>query len=100
MKPLKSITCPYCGNEYHPQEIYIPSSFFGSPRDIERDSQGKIRDFCGADMDLVETYCCDMCGNEFKVTQRVTFNQQEKKKKFSTVYSTKLKDEKLSLSEE
>ena len=32
------ITCPHCGREYLPAEIYVPDAFFGKPSDIEKNT--------------------------------------------------------------
>ena len=68
------IECPNCGKEYLPSEIFIPKNYFGVPKTIIRDPDGKIVDVVGTDMDLVETYTCDNCDCAFKVKSKVNFN--------------------------
>ena len=45
-KPI-IITCPNCGAEYLPAEVYIPDSFLGKPKTVDKDSSGKIIYFSG-----------------------------------------------------
>lgn len=71
-KPI-IITCPNCGAEYLPAEVYIPDSFLGKPKTVDKDSSGKIIYFSGNNMNLLESYCCDYCGKEFKVTCKLNF---------------------------
>ena len=75
MRPVEKnlyITCPVCGAEYLPCEIYYPNQFLG--RSIEIDKiKGKIDSFSGTNMNLEETFTCDHCGSNFKVTAKVSF---------------------------
>ena len=90
-RQLTVITCPSCGKEYLPAEIFIPKAFFGVPDIIRRDSEGKIIDFLGSDMDLSETYYCESCDKPFRVTASVEFQTKvEDKLDFSTPYTTKI----------
>lgn len=90
-RKLTVITCPDCGKEYLPAEIFIPKSFFGCPELIRRDTEGKIKDFLGSDMDLNESYCCDNCGKTFSVTATVLFETKlDTKMDFSSDYITKI----------
>lgn len=68
------ITCPKCGKEYLPVEIFIPKMFFGIPKYIERDDDGKIVAFRGENLDLNETYCCDKCNTQFEVDAKLSFD--------------------------
>ena len=36
------IKCPFCGAEYLPSEIYIPSDFLPKFEDLTKDENGKI----------------------------------------------------------
>ena len=70
-----SISCPYCGYEYLPQEIFIPRAVFGCqdiPR-IIRDKEGKIRYYVGAEQDFTEKFTCNNCGNTFNVNLNLTY---------------------------
>ena len=88
-RQLNVITCPHCGKEYLPAEIFIPSAFFGYPDIIRRDSEGKIIDFLGSDMDLDELYCCDNCNKPFNITASVAFHTKiDDKLDISTPYTT------------
>ena len=77
------IRCPHCGREYHPAEIYYPEEFFGHPVDIRKDENGVILSFSGKDMNLVETYTCDGCGNMFSVEATVSFKAEPYQDLFS-----------------
>ena len=93
------ITCPNCGCQYLPAEIYIPKNFFGNPVEVEREAtSGKIQYFFGSDMDLEEKYICDRCGQPFKVKAFVRFNTEGTN--FNEDYSTTLKKNTLFLSED
>lgn len=95
------ITCPHCGREYLPAEIYIPTAFFGHPEDIDRFENGEIEVYDGAPMNLVEEYNCDYCGEDFIVTADVRFKTVRKNEpKFNQVYVSKLTPSKVSLFED
>ena len=38
-KKFSVITCPFCGKEYLPAEIFIPKVFFGNPQIIYRNDE-------------------------------------------------------------
>ena len=93
----KVIKCPHCGYEYLPAEIYMPNAFLGKPKDINKEHMtGKILDYMGNSMNLVETYICDNCDTEFKVIANVNFNTQ---KLNDAKYTTRYKKERLFLKE-
>lgn len=73
MKRKLIVTCPNCGREYLPCEIFIPKAFFGAPELIQRNVDGTIRDVLGPVMDTTETYCCDSCNTTFKVNAKISF---------------------------
>jgi transposase-like protein len=89
-KQLNVISCPYCGQEYLPSEIYIPNSFLGKATQIFRKTSGKIDTFFGKNMDLKETYICDKCNTEFAVSAKVTFNSYEIDNTFKEDFVSKL----------
>lgn len=98
---LNVITCPNCGTEYLPEEIFVPVGFFGKPCDIEKDSNGKIKDFYGKSLDTKEVYTCDCCDTTFKVTAKVAFKSEVyNKATFHEYYTTPLFEQKLTLSED
>lgn len=100
-KKLTYITCPHCGREYLPAEIFYPNEFFGRPQDVERLNNGKIENFCGKTMNTEEEYICDGCLTKFKVMAKVTFTTKEiSKYDMSKAYVTNLFEEKVSLSED
>ena len=76
-KNIPIIRCPICGQEYLPSEIYIPSSFFGNPGEIMKNSAGKIEFYTGKDMDLKEEYICDNCKTKLKISAELTFTVEK-----------------------
>ena len=36
------ITCPHCGYQYAPAEIFMPGDLIGNPEQVIRDALGKI----------------------------------------------------------
>lgn len=95
------ITCPYCGYEYFPAEIFIPKAFFGHPEDIDRTSEGKIEVYEGSNMDTTEEYTCDRCGGTFKVEATVKFKVSEKEVEpaFNSLWVSPLYASKISMPE-
>ena len=94
----KTIKCPQCGYEYLPAEIYMPNSFLGKPKDINKEHMtGKVLEYMGNSMNLVETYICDNCDTEFKVTANINFNTQ---KLSESKHKTHFKKERLFLKED
>lgn len=67
------ITCPYCGAEYLPQELYIPSDFLPKFDDLVKDDEGKIVAAYERPMNTHEEYTCDCCGHRFQVEAKVEF---------------------------
>ena len=97
---IQYITCPNCGAEYLPCEIYYPKSFLGDSRQIDK-INGKIDSFNGTSMDLEEQYVCDHCNSKFKVSAKISFKTQiADKYDFDKSYVTPLFDDKLTLSED
>ena len=93
------ITCPHCGCQYLPAEIYLPDSFLGRPIEIEREAiSGVIRDYFGTTMDTEESYICDRCNQQFNVHARVQFVTDGID--FSKDYKTKIKKQSLFLQED
>ena len=75
-RKFEVIECPKCGREYLPAEIFFPKYFFGVPKDIVRDTYGRILDYEGTSVDLTEKYVCDKCNTEFNVKAKVTFTSE------------------------
>lgn len=97
-KQLRIIKCPICGCEYLPSEIYYPNDFLGKPKDIVKDTYGKILSFNGNSMNDTEYFKCYSCGADFEVVATTNFvakpiGNSEKP------YTTKLKKEKFFLDE-
>lgn len=76
MKNYEIITCPICGAQYLPGEIYSPDYFVGKPKLLEKDSYGKII-FSDAEMDLDESYICDYCSTPINIKAHVHFDVKE-----------------------
>ena len=97
---MKKIVCPVCKAEYTVQEIFIPKNFFGTIDNVEKDSEGKILDYTGADMDLKESYRCDYCNAKFNVIANIDFKCKSKMNDFEKQYSTKLNRPQLKFNED
>jgi hypothetical protein len=72
-KQMRIIKCPVCGCEYLPGEIYYPKHFLGQPKDVVRDSYGKIIGFIGKSMDDTEKFSCYNCNTCFEVVATTNF---------------------------
>ena len=84
------IRCPHCNAEYAPSEIYMPNSFLGKVRDIEKDLTGSILYQERGEMDLSEKYVCDYCKRPFIVSAKVSFTTKpDDISDFSKPYATK-----------
>lgn len=68
------IKCPYCGAEYLPSEIFIPSDFMPKFEDLTKDEDGKIVAVYENPMNLVEEYTCDHCNHRFSIKAQVEFH--------------------------
>ena len=91
-RKLTVITCPKCGREYLPAEIYIPDSFFGRPEYIKREIDGSILDYAGTSLDTEERYSCDNCKTIFKINAKVSFDTViDDKADFESEHVTSLK---------
>jgi len=98
---LDIITCPCCGREYLPSEIYLPDDFLGKPTSIYRDSNERVEGIVGKSMNLRENYICDSCNTPFSIYAKVQFFTEEiKDENFNKTYVSKLHKESLFLSEE
>lgn len=83
-KPIKKavITCPHCGWEYVPSEIFVPGQLIGKPdpSTLVKDALGKIlyveypQD---QEPEQVETYVCDNCEKTFVITPTVSYKTQK-----------------------
>ena len=95
------ITCPHCGRQYLPAEIYYPKQFFGNPHDIDRLNDITIESYMGNSMCLDEDYECDNCYKKFRVSAKVQFKVSALSKyDMSKAYVTKLFDDKITLDED
>ena len=87
------LTCPTCGAEYFPQEIFVLSELTNP--NIVKDEDGKI--LGKLNIDTSETYVCDFCNEPFHADMNMSFTIS----KFTpTQHVTKLKKTSLFLDEE
>lgn len=86
-----TITCPHCGCEYLPEEIYY--SILGTPKNIIRDDSGKIISFNNTSVNLKEEYCCDKCGNSFFVSGKLKFKTYANESDLDEDFIIELDDE-------
>ena len=113
MDDYNVITCPCCGQEFLPAEIFYPDDLIGKPKEIYKTSSGKIDFYTGEDQCYNELYICDNCRNllhvhaDVKYTVNVVKDDEEfdeefvskfnKPTKFSLkedqLFSTETKDE-------
>ena len=94
-----AIKCPYCGYGYVPSEVYYPDEFFGRPKNIYRDVDGKIEKV-DKKMNLHETYTCDGCGKVFKVSASISFTTSKLEElNFDEDYSAPLYEDRITLEE-
>lgn len=86
------IVCPKCGTEYLPSEIYVPQAFFGKPKEIVKDCNGKIIYTDVDAMDTSEVFVCDRCNTKFNVSASINFTVlcPEFMKKESDEYVSKI----------
>lgn len=90
-KKLVVVTCPKCGREYLPSEIFVPNHFFGRPGIIQRDHAQHVVTFTGTSLDNNETYCCDSCDTIFNIRAKVSFESYvEDSLDFDTEYERKI----------
>lgn len=66
------LKCPHCGAEYTLDEIFFPKSITGKSKRPYKDPTGKIlRIDLEEEQDLVESFNCDYCNKDFKVTLEI-----------------------------
>lgn len=82
------ITCPHCGTEYFPCEIFYPKDFFGNVTNVVRDESGKIISWSGTDMNLEEEFICEHCGKTFKTKAYINFETEKVEEDTDTVTIT------------
>ena len=72
----EKIRCPYCGAEYMPSEIFIPSDFLPKFEDLVKDDEGHIVAVYEHPMNLKEEYTCDYCNHRFSIIAEVSFKAE------------------------
>lgn len=80
-KTIKNaITCPYCGHQYIPSEIYTKGELVGGSCNVIKDAIGKILylDYQTEDAEpqYVEEYICDSCNKPFSIEATLTFKSK------------------------
>lgn len=99
-REMQVITCPVCGQQYLPSEIFFPNDLLGKPTEIIKDTSGKIDFFLGENPDFTETYICDNCGTELSVTANISYKVDTIAEKFDEEYVSSFnKPKKLTLEE-
>ena len=84
------ITCPNCGYEYLPNEIFYPESVFGDAKTIIRTPEGKIDIYTGKSFDLTEDFVCENCDCHFLVEGKVAFVTKAIDEHFDEEYVSEL----------
>jgi len=90
---MLKITCPNCGAEYAPQEIFLFNSFNES--NIIKNEHGEL--ISDVEIDDEESYKCDYCNQTFYVKMTIDFIETTYKLK---PYVTKLHKPALFLNED
>lgn len=99
-KEMQVITCPICGQQYLPSEIFFPEDLLGEPTEIMKSTSGKIDFFLGKEPDFDETYICDNCGTKLNIHANITYKIDAETDKFEEEYVSKFtKPNKLILEE-
>ena len=71
-----TITCPHCGRQYTPADIFMPGDLIGKPETVIHDALGKIIyvEYEDENEPVSETrYYCDECDKPFIVEAVVTY---------------------------
>ena len=103
MKPNKNeiITCPNCGREYLPSEIFVPQALTGRVQTVDRDYSGRVLEYMGMVPDMTENYICDNCNKPFKIIAKISYRTEDNPKyDFTQDYKTSLKEDKITLFED
>ena len=79
--PQSLITCPHCGCQYLPSEIYVKGSLLGGmPTNIVKDALGKLLyvDYeNGGEPDYEESFICEQCDKPFEITATLSFKTRQ-----------------------
>ena len=97
METEKIITCPKCGAEYFPAELYYRDDLLGHPKNIEKTQLGEILFSNGTHPEYTATYNCDYCGADIKVVADIKYTTSTTERSLDE-YITK-RDKKLILEE-
>lgn len=85
------IKCPYCGGEYVPSEIFMPSEIEGKTEDIIKDPVGKILYVSyqeGYEPLTAGRYTCDACNRSFVVEPTVSYKVRKEAEEIDFSVST------------
>lgn len=82
------IQCPNCGAEYLIAEIFMSQDILGHPKNINKDSSGKIIYYNGQEPETTEKYCCDYCNKSFEVEIRMQTSSQLDELDFDEEYTS------------
>jgi DNA-directed RNA polymerase subunit RPC12/RpoP len=90
-KDLILITCPVCGQQYLPSEIFFPDDLLGKPTEIVKDDSGRVEFFLGDEPNLTEDYVCDNCGSRLKINANISYKVDLVPNEFEEEYVTTFK---------
>lgn len=91
------IKCPHCNAEYLAGEIFMPGAIIGQPKEVVKDSLGKIiyvEYSEGEEPDMIEHFTCEYCNKPFIAEATVTYKHllEVPEKDFTTQYVSLLSD--------
>ena len=89
------ISCPHCGMEFTPAEIFMPGDLIGEPDNVIRDALGRIiyQEYDeGNEPAQVGHYVCDECGKPFTVEPIIMYKvkKEDEAKDFSDLSASLL----------
>lgn len=92
------IECEHCKAQYLLGEIFVPGALIGQPKEVVKDSLGKIIyvDYKSESNvpTKTETFVCEYCGKPFSINAELTIKiaKEAPEKDFSTKYVSLLFD--------
>lgn len=95
------ISCPVCGEQYLPSEIFFPDDLIGKPKEIFKDTSGKLDFYTGEDQNYDQYYVCDHCGSKLHIHASVKYDVNVIPDDFDEEYVSKFnRQSKFSLKED
>lgn len=75
------ISCPHCGAQYTPDELFVRGEMLGKSKNVIKDALGKILYVEYADEsdepNFVTSYICDNCNKSFVVEASMSFKSKK-----------------------